>query len=240
MTLRQVLLPVAAVSLAAMLAGLGAWWAAVAIEDRSAAAVRSLLLADGITWATVEADGLQIRLTGTAPNEAARFRAVNMIGTVVQAARVRDELDVTAMSGVQAPRFSVEMLRNDDGISLIGLVPGADAETALAQKVTTLAGGAAVSDMLENADYPVPEGWSEALDFGLAALTLLPRSKISVAADLVAITAISVSAAEKKQFESDLARRVPDGVRVTMDISAPRPVLTPFTLRFVKDDAGAR
>ena len=27
---------------------------------------------------------------------------------------------------------------------------------------------------------------------------------------------------------------------MTLDISAPRPVLTPFTLRFVKDEAGAR
>ena len=237
---RRIALSFAAIVVAAFLAGLGAWWAAVTIEARSAAVVRSKLLSDGITWAEVEADGLQVRLTGTAPNEAARFRAVNLVGTVVQSARVRDDLDVAAVGGLQAPRFSVEMLRNDDGISLIGLVPGAEAETALTRDVTGLADGASVSNMLETADYPVPEGWAQALDFGLAALTILPRSKISVAADEVAVTAISGSPDEKRRLETELARQVPAGLRVSIDISAPRPVLTPFTLRFVKDAGGAR
>ncbi len=240
MHLRRYLTPVAAILLAAMAAGLAAWWAAVAIEDRSAAAVRSRLVEQGITWASVRTDGLQVHLEGTAPNEAARFRLVNLVETVVQAARVRDDLGVAAMAGVEAPRFSVEMLRNDDGISLIGLVPGAEAEAVLADRVKTLSDGAQVSDMLETADYPVPEGWTPALDFGLAALKLLPRAKISVAADRVAITAISGSENEKKVLESDLARAAPDGLKVEIEISAPRPVLTPFALRFVKDADGAR
>ena len=33
---------------------------------------------------------------------------------------------------------------------------------------------------------------------------------------------------------------VPDGVQLVLDISAPRPVMTPFTLRFVIDAEGAR
>jgi OOP family OmpA-OmpF porin len=240
MHLRKTFFTVAAILIAALLASLGAWWSALAIEKRSAAAVTSRLLSEGVTWASVEANGLQVRLVGTAPNEAARFRVVNMAGAVVQSSRVRDQLEVTPMRAVEAPRFSLEILRNDDGISLIGLVPGKEVDAALTENIIALTEGAPISDMLESADYPAPTGWDEALGFGLAALRILPRSKISVAANLVEITAISESPDEKRKMESDLARLAPQGLALKMNISAPRPVLTPFTLRFVKDDAGAR
>src|SRR5690606_738093 len=58
--------------------------------------------------------------------------------------------------------------------------------------------------------------------------------------DLVPVTAIGDSAAHKAQLEADLARSIPTGVRVSFDISAPRPVISPYTLRFLIDDAGAR
>jgi OmpA-OmpF porin, OOP family len=240
MNLRKTALTTAAVFAALFLAILGAWWSALAVEARSVSAVKSRLLEDGITWAAVEADGLQVKLSGTAPNEAERFRAVNLVGSVVQSARIRDGMDVTAIRAIDAPRFSVEMLRNDDGISLIGLVPGRKVEAELTSLVKTVAQGMKVADMLETADYPAPQGWEAALSFGLEALKLLPRSKISVSADLVTVTAISTSPEEKRKLESDLARKVPEGLTAKIDISAPRPVLTPFTLRFVRDDRGAR
>jgi OmpA-OmpF porin, OOP family len=103
-----------------------------------------------------------------------------------------------------------------------------------------LSAGAPVANMLETAAYPAPEGWDAALAFGLEALETLPRSKISVAADRVAITAISDSDAEKRQLEASLRAIAPEGVALDLNVSAPRPVLTPFTLRFLIDGEGAR
>lgn len=227
-----------------------AWTAATVIESRSEAAVRSRLLTEGLTWPNIRATGLQVRLYGTAPNEAARFRVANLAATVVDSSRVRDRMEVAPMRALEAPRFSVEMLRNTDGISLIGLLPdtaSADpdagmepADEALAAEIAGIAGGLPLSDMLETAAFPAPEGWEAALDFGTAALKLLPRSKISVAAGKVRVTAISDSDAQKRRLETELARLRPAGVEVQIEISAPRPVLTPFTLRFIKDAEGAR
>ena len=225
---------------------LTATWAVYAIESRTARAITSQLLADGITWAAVSTNGLQVQMSGTAPNEAARFRAVNIAGGVVDAGRIRDGFEVAAVRALQAPRFSVEVLRNADEISLIGLVPAyvgedrSDGEATLIADVSSIAAGLPVSDMLESADYPAPQGWVAAMEFGVKALRLLPRSKISVAADRVSITAISDSAEEKRRLEAKLADLTPAGLAVEIDISAPRPVLTPFTLRFVKDTGGAR
>lgn len=223
-----------------------AWTAVQVIERRSLKAVNYVLANAGITWVEPAADGMLVTLRGTAPNEAARFRAVNLAGSVIDSGRVRDELDVTPVRQIEAPRFSVEMLRNDDGIQLIGLLPEGTDETALTTLAQTLAtegqGGATipVADMLETAAYTPPAAWQPAFDFGLAALKLLPRSKISVAADRVTVTAIATGEAEKRSLESELSRLRPQGLAVAIDISAPRPVLTPFTLRFVKDAEGAR
>lgn len=231
---------IAAFGAATLVALLAAWISVLVIEARTAQAVTSRLLDQGLTWATVQADGLQIHIIGTAPNEAARFRAVNIAGSVIDAARVRDQLEVTPVKGIEAPRFSLEMLRNDDGIQLIGLLPAGDGVDRLKAGAAPLSPDTDLSDMLETADYPAPEGWERAFDYGLAALELLPRSKVSVSAERVVITAIAESAAEQRRFESELARSKPEGLSVVIDVTAPRPVLTPFTLRFVLDDQGAR
>lgn len=226
--------------LAALLSLLAATVAASVVERRSAEGVERVLAEQGLGWAGVVADGLQIILAGTAPSEADRFRALTAAGTVVDADRVVDAMDVVDPAALKAPDFTIEILRNGDGISLIGLVPASADRDALVARLTRLSGEGKVTDMLETADHPVPEGWEAALDFGMDALALLPRSKVSIFADRVAITAISDSAAEKARLESDLGRNAPKGLRLALDISAPRPVITPFTLRFLIDENGAR
>lgn len=239
-TLVRALATALAYALALGIFVLVAWTASLVIETRSAAAVTSRLLTEGYTWAKVEADGLQVILSGTAPNEAARFRAVNLAGTVVESSRLRDQFDVTPTASATAPKFSIEMLRNDDGIQLIGLLPEGEDIARLTAAAGGLVAPEALSQMLESAAYPAPEGWQEAFLFGLEALKALPRAKISLTAGRAAVTASARSEQEKRDFESAIAELRPQGVLLTIDITAPRPVLTPFTLRFVKDASGAR
>ncbi len=231
--------------LAAMVMFSVAFGATLVIESRTQKVVAARLAEERIDWITVATDGLQVRLTGTAPNEAARFRAVNLVGALIDTSRIRDGLDVTPASAIEAPKFSVQMLRSDEGIQLIGLMPeepgdGGLGEGALTEAAAALAPGTELPDMLETADYPAPDTWTAALAFGLEALQRLQRSKISVAADRVEVTAISDSEAEKRRLETELRAIAPEGVLLVLDISAPRPVITPFTLRFVVDPDGAR
>ena len=210
------------------------------IEDTSEIGVRDALDAQGMTWAEVQADGLQVTLAGIAPTEAVRFRALSTAGTVVDAARVIDEMEVEAQSGIAPPRFSAEVLRNDAGISIIGLIPTSTDREAVIDAFGDMAGDASVTDLLESADYPAPEGWEDALSFAVQAMADLPRAKASVDAGRVTITAIADSAAAKAQMERKLQRAAPPSLRLRLDIAAPRPVITPFTLRFEIDAEGAR
>ena len=225
---------------AAACALLMSWGLAHVVETRSAAAVTTRLLAEGYTWAAVKADGLTVSLSGTAPTEALRFSAMNLAGSVIDLGRLRDAFQVEPAKVIAAPRFSLEMLRNGDDVQLIGLLPEGDAKDRLAAAATALARDTAPTDMLQTAAYPAPPGFDAALDLGLVALNLLPYAKISVSESGVQITAIATSEAEKRSFEADIVKATPKDLMVQTAISAPRPVLTPFTLRFVIDEQGAR
>ncbi|MEC7764150.1 MAG: OmpA family protein [Pseudomonadota bacterium] len=240
MKLTKVLIIPGVFVFAALLALIAAFSSVNVIERVSKAAVEQALILGGQDWASVHTDGLQLVLSGMAPTESDRFRAISIAGGEVDASRVIDQMEVPNAAGIEPPRFSVEILRNDGGISMIGLMPAATDRDTLNTRVRRIAPEQTVADLLESADYPVPENWDAALDFALVALERLPRSKISMDASHVTIEAIADSAEQRTTWERELARAAPGGLRVAMNISAPRPVITPFTARFVVDEEGAR
>ncbi|KQI71596.1 hypothetical protein AN191_11440 [Loktanella sp. 5RATIMAR09] len=210
------------------------------VEERSVLAVQETLVDQGYDWASVLGDGLQVILEGEAPTEAVRFRAISAAGGMVDASRVIDNLLVADSAIIQPPQFAIEILRNNSGVSLIGLIPATTDRAALAARITDIADGLPVTDLLEVADYPTPANWRAAVNYALRSLEILNKSKISVNANRVIVNAISDSPEEKRRFEVALARNMPNGVRVSVEISAPRPVISPFTTRFILDEEGAR
>ncbi|MGY6632761.1 MAG: OmpA family protein [Alkalilacustris sp.] len=218
----------------------GAVWAVGALEGAAERSITQRLGAAGFDWVSVAADGLTVTLSGTADSEAQRFRALSLAAETVDSARLIDAMEVEDPDALAPPRFSLEILRNDDGVSLIGLVPAAPGSGPIRARIRALTGTGTITDMLETADHPAPEGWEAAVAFGLDALAALERSKISVAADRVAVTATADSRDAQRRLEAQLAGSVPAGIALALDISAPRPVITPFALRFVMDARGAR
>ncbi len=225
---------------AATLSILSAMGAARVIEDYSLSAVQTEMDEAGFNWIHVETNGLQVLLRGTAPSEALQFRALKTANGIVDSARVINEMGVVAARAVAAPRFSIEILQNPDEISLIGLIPAATDRSAILAHYAEARPDAQIVDFLETADYPVPEGWEQAMLFGYQAVEVLEKSKISLAADRITVTAISNSRQDKARLDAALAEHLPHNIEVQIDISAPRPVITPFVLRFTLDQNGAR
>lgn len=235
MRLSRFVMPAIAFVLAAIFCLLAARFAAALIEDASRDGVRQALDEASLPWADADTNGLQVFLIGTAPSEAERFRALTVAGTVVDSARVLDNMNVAEAEDLAPPRFSIEILRNDSVLSLIGLIPASMDRDDLLEQAREIAGETPVKDLLDAADYPEPEGWQSSVTYALRALEKLPRSKISAEAGRVKITADTDSEAARAKLLTDLNRRLPKGLEVDLDLSAPRPVITPFTLRFLID-----
>ena len=240
MRAKSVLIPGLSLIAAAGLSLVAASFAVTAIENGSEIGIRRALDEDMHDWAEVEADGLRVVLTGTAPDEATRFEALSAAGRVVDSARVIDQMDVTPATAIAAPRFSAEILRSESGISVIGLVPQDTDRADLAGRLGRIAGPDNVAEFLETASYPVPDGWDAALAYAVIALQELPRAKISVSAGRVHVTATADSGDERTALERTLRRAAPPSLQVVLDITAPRPVIAPFSLRYILGEAGGR
>lgn len=235
MRLSSLLIVFATFASAAILSLVAASLSANLIEDSSQHAVTRKLEVNGMGWAEVHAEGLQVFIAGTAPDEADRFKAISVAGGVVDAARVIDNMQVEASAEILPPRFSVEILRNESGVSLIGLMPRHSNRDAVVARIKDMSADGQITDLLETAEYDLPEGWSPALSFALDALELLPRSKISVEAGKVTVRAMGDSPAHRIELEEKLIRLAPGAISLVLDLHAPRPVITPFTLRFLID-----
>jgi OOP family OmpA-OmpF porin len=236
MTLPPSLLAGAAFLVAGGLSAMAAQTVVRTLEERSVEAVEAQLQRQGYGWASVLGDGLQVVIEGEAPSESARFDAISAASRAVDGARVIDNMRVADTQEIAPPDFALTILRNDGGLSVIGLVPAETPRDDLAADLAQAAPGQDIADLLQTADYPVPDGWEPALAYALNALELLPRAKISVAAGHVTIEAISDSPEEQRRLESELARMAPEEVRLGLAISAPRPVIAPFTLRASLED----
>jgi OOP family OmpA-OmpF porin len=234
------LLTIGSFALAGVLAVVTAGFLALATEKRSVEAVEAAMQDSGMAWVEVSANGLQVFLDGTAPSEAAAFRAASRAGAVVNVDRVVSQITVARREDIAPPRFSVDILRNSDGIQVIGLVPAATGTGSINTAIGEIANGGEVANLVETADFAVPDSWDTALSYGLRALQLLPRSKVTVYADRVEVQAIAESVDQRARFLATLQQGQPREIEVVLDISAPRPVITPFTLRFVIDEDGAR
>lgn len=236
MRLSSIAIVLATFLAAGVLSVVTAFFSVSVIEASTEISLREALDKDDLGWAEVQANGLTVEMSGTAPSEAKRFQALSVAGSIVDAARVLDHMEVRQGKGIAPPRFSVEVLRNDSGVSIIGLVPRSEESTQILATLQKAVGsGTPIADFLEMADHPVPEGWTDAMAFAMNSIGKLPRSKVSVEAEFVQITAITDSVKDKERLERELSRAAPPGLRVTLDISAPRPVITPFRLRFVLD-----
>ncbi|NYS24433.1 OmpA family protein [Rhodobacteraceae bacterium 2376] len=210
------------------------------IERQTRAEIESRLTAEGLTWVEVGIDGLLVTLRGQGPSEAARFRALSLAGAVVDGTRILDEIDVAPGMEIEPPRFQMELLRNRDDISIIGLVPTVYDPETVVTRLSALGDSVTVTEMLETADHPLPDGWSRAVSFALDSLRVMPVSKVSISANRVEIAALADSAQHRREMETRLRQGRPSGLTLVLDITAPRPVITPFTLRFTIEDARPR
>jgi len=86
-------------------------WAVPAFEQHTLARVQAALDRAGADWADAGADGLTLRLTGTAPDELQRIRAVALATEAAGIARIEDGIQVPRPAEAAPPSFRPAVLR---------------------------------------------------------------------------------------------------------------------------------
>ncbi len=209
----------------------GAGWAVRTFELDTETKVNASLNAAGQDWASIETDGLIVGLKGAAPSETARFRALEVAARIVDTNRIDDQTTIQSNAITQIPDFSVEILRNGEELSLIGLVPGKQSRLKILQRMEPLRNEAQFTDLLESLEFDAPEGWPEALEHAITISQTITKSRIVVRPGGVSVEAFFTSGRESKETRKALQDNKPDNVDLVLNFSAPKAVVAPF--RFV-------
>jgi OOP family OmpA-OmpF porin len=212
--------------------------AADLIETYNRNAIAQTVLEAGFNWVIVDTDGLTATLSGTAPDEASRFRALRAASDQINPAHLRDAMTVLPPENLPAPEFRLELLRAGDKITSIGLLPGgAEAPGRLAAQLSEVAGALDLSSLVTASAEPVPEGWDTNVQQALAALEALQDARIVLGQTTLSVTGLAPDRSTATTLSEQLRAAVSPGTALTLDLAVPRPVLSPFVTRF-RLDAG--
>ncbi len=226
-------------------AGATSAWGAVHLTDiverRAEAAVADRLAAGGFDWARAEADGTLVRVSGTAPDEATRFRALSEASGAMNPANIRDRIAIAASDGVEPPAYRLEIHRRGDAATVFGLVPKSpDDATPVAARLSAVGPGLAVTDLLSATADAAPEGWPAVVDLAVTAVQALDNVRVEATETRIAISGAAPDGETATRLERDWRAAAPEGIAVEVDLDTPRAVVTPFALRLDATGPDAR
>ena len=192
-----------------------------------------------LSWLEVSTDGTRVIVSGFAPDEANRFIATSKISSIINSERIIDQIIVKKQITPSTIEYVLEILRDDNHISVIGFVPTNLQSKKLIVKLKVIAKDLEVRNLLEVSSFPITDAWKKTLDYAIASVELLPNSKISIAKEEIWISALSESIDDKIRIENQLTSLDPGFFKLHLDIQSPRPLIQPFSLRFTMDESGA-
>ncbi len=226
--------PIALIFAAAFfIVGVGVAWLIASstiswVEASQKAEMEQAFYAGGIGWAEAEADGFVVTLRGNTDSEAAQARAAK-IARLIFGENLIDETNLNRVSVVvnqPEPPF-VEILKNGDDFSFLGRMPMGETTQVFARYVEALGDSAKISNVTEAIEN-APENWLPAFEFALQLAPLTEQSILNISPGAVALEAVAMSANWQQGFEEMAENLRPEGVSLTINISAPRPVISPY------------
>ncbi len=233
--------PIATIFAAASLViGIGIAWLIASstiswVEASEKAELEQAFYAGGIGWASVKADGFVVTLRGEAETAAEQARAAKIAGLIFG----ENLIDETTLRGAvpagasPEPPF-VEILKNGNDFSFLGRMPGGETTRVFDAYVRSLGPEARVSNVTEPTTA-APENWLPAFEFALRLAPQVEQAILNVSPGEVSLEAVALSPNWKQGFVEMAENIRPEGVRLGVDISAPRPVIAPY--RFMLDVA---
>ena len=203
------------------------------VEASQQAELEQAFYAGGIDWAEASSDGFLVTISGETDYTAEQQRVLKIAGLIF-GDDVVDETTVKTIPIAAVPEELpfVEILKNGNDFSFIGQMPKGETTRAFALYVESLGAEADVTNVTEPIDS-APENWLPAFEFALRLAPLVDQAILNVAPGEVSLEAVAMSANWQQGFEEMAEKLRPEGVRLNVDISAPRPVIAPYA--FVLD-----
>ena len=184
-------------------------------------------------WAKVAVEGRNVSLTGIAPSEALREKAVETAGAVRGVVSVNDRLTVAQAlpEAVLAPKpvvvhlpYKTQFAKNASGLVLTGSVPNEELRRMLLQLAKEKFGAEHVKDQLQ-IDSGAPQGWQQAVAMAITNLALFDMGSASLVDTEISLSGRVASEQTKNEVVTALQKRLPDNFSAEVNLTVPQLVV---------------
>jgi OOP family OmpA-OmpF porin len=191
-----------------------------------------------IDWAEVRANGLRLELRGHAPDIYARDLALEFSRATAPIAVVTDYTTVGQAPPPRRDPIWVEILRDDQGLTLTGRFWGEKMRDSMIANLTAVAPELEIHDLTGiNAARPGND-WGPELQLAALAAARLPNAYVSVEPGAVQIGGSVRDEEHRNAVSLELLALAGDTVRLTFQLREPLLVAAPFAFAVVKDSSG--
>ena len=185
------------------------------------------------SWASVELDGRDLKLSGLAPSDEAIADAARIAGEAYDV-RVVDASGVKLLP--EAKPFTVSAVKTGDKVELTGYAPSAEMREQIASTLSAALPGIAIDNKLELA-RGMPQGFDTLAGFGMAQLAGLTDGTASLSDLGLSVSGKAASLDAYDAVTGALSGALPaGGTLAAMDIQPP--VITPYILKAEKNADG--
>ncbi len=132
------------------------------IEDDLATLSGADLVSEGMGWANVSADGRDLLLTGTAPTEALRSQAGDIVKNVWGVRTVDNQLTVEPIAVAEPENYDLVVTYDGDNVLLEGYVPDEATRSDIVEAAKLRLGASNVIDKM-TIESGAPAGWGDSI-----------------------------------------------------------------------------
>ena len=204
------------------------------VEANSATLVNRAVPVKDVGWLSTKVDGMNVTLAGDAPDEQARVRVTQAIARVINVSRLTNNI-VAPTATVTAPEVKVEIVQNEKISSIIGLLPRDPSPASLYQAMNRAKPLLTTLNLVEDTTADSGEAWQDNIAFLGKLVGILPNVKISSTPGKVQVEAVAESEERASEMRKQITALAPTTIELKLDISAPRPLITPFKFRLTKN-----
>ncbi|MEZ5872485.1 MAG: OmpA family protein [Nitratireductor sp.] len=175
-------------------------------------------LSQSHSWASVELDGRDLKLSGLAPSEEAIAEATKIADDAYDV-RVVDASAVKLLP-LQSP-YSVSAVKDGEKVTLTGFAPSAEMREQIASTLAAALPGANIDNKLELA-RGMPQGLDNLAGFGMAQLAGLTSGEVTLSDTALSVSGQAASFDAYDAVTGSLSGKLPaGGTLASLDIKPP-------------------
>ncbi|MEO1721411.1 MAG: OmpA family protein [Pseudomonadota bacterium] len=198
-----------------------------AVETRIEQSAEAGLAVLGAEWASVAVDGLQVTLSGRAPDIRERDLVLAGLREVIPLARFTDAMTL-APPETRRPALFVELMRRDRQVTILGRFSGEEQREAQLAALSRVLPDATLEDLSGIDAGPLPVDWGPELTVANAALAAVDDAFVVVEPGQVRVKGQVSALARRRSLEQELTALAGPSIAVDLELRVPRRTVLPF------------